>query len=140
MSLLAIGAVLFGVFLLIVAAMVWQETRRSPEPTAVYVIEEAVPFVFTRLSDGAMARLDTDDVLRILEWEVRYLQGLDIPRDHSENPSPVAGSDDAIVYIVEKTATAGYDYQLRDVMEVLAHEREYLVDIGAVGDPVEEPT
>ena len=140
MSLLAIGAVLFGVFLLIVAAMLWQEVRRHPEQSAVYVIEEAVPFVFARLSDGAMARLDTDDVLRILEWEVRYLQGLDVPRDHSDNPSPVAGSEDAIVYIFEKTATAGYDYQLQDVIEVLAHERDYLVEIGAVGLPAEEPT
>lgn len=140
MSVLAIGAVLFGLFLLIVAAMVWQETRKGPEPTAVYVIEEAVPFVYERLSDGAMQRLDVDDVLHILEWEVRYLQGLDIPRDHSDNPAPVAGSDDAIVFIFEKTAAAGFDYKLQDVIEVLDHERAYLVDIGAVGEPVEDPT
>jgi hypothetical protein len=140
MSLLAIGAVLFGLFLLIVAAMVWQETRRHPNLSAVYVIEEAVPFVFGRLSEGAIARLDTDDVLRILEWEVHYLQGLEVPRDHSEHPSPVAGSEDAIVYIFEKTAAAGHDYRLEDVIEVLKHEQAYLVDIGAVGSPVEEAT
>lgn len=140
MSLLAIGVVLFGFFLLIVAAMVWQETRRHPDVSAVYVVEEAVPFVFARLSNAAISRLDTDDVLRILEWEVRYLQGLDVPRDHSENPSPVAGSEDAIVYIIEKTAGTGYDYRLEDVIEVLQYEQSYLVDIGAVGDPVEETT
>lgn len=140
MSLLAVGVVLFAFFLLIVAAMVWQETRRNPNTTAVYVIEEAVPFVYARLSDAAMVRLDTDDVLRILEWEVRYLQGLDVPRDHSANPSPVAGSEDGIVYIIEKTAGAGYDYRLEDVIEVLEYEQGYLVDIGAVGDPVEEAT
>ena len=135
MGLVAIGAILFGILLLVVAAMVWQEMKRLPEPQPVYVIEEAVPFVMGRLGDGPMARLDRDDVLRILEWEVFYLQGLDVPRDHSERPAPVAGSPEAISFIVERS---GDRYEPADVAEVLAGEAEYLVGIGAVGSPVEE--
>lgn len=133
MSLVAIGAVLFALLLLVVAAMVWQEARNPGAPRAVYVIEEAVPFVFQRLSDGAAARLDEDDVLRILEWEVRYLQGLDIPRDHSERPAPVAGSTDAIAFISDRVAASGHPYRHADIAEVLEHEVAYLIDIGAVG-------
>jgi hypothetical protein len=135
MGLVAIGAILFAVLLLVIAAMVWQETRLLPDPQPVYVIEEAVPFVMGRLGDGAMARLDRDDILRILEWEVHYLQGLDLPRDHSTRPSPVAGSDHAIDFIVERS---GHIYDRADVAEVLAGEVEYLIGIGAVGAAVEE--
>lgn len=138
MSLVAIGAVLFALLLLGVAAMVWQELRRAPSTEITYVIEEAVPFAFARLSDEASAALDRDDVLRILEWEVRYLQGLDIPRHHLDHPAPVAGSDAAVDYILESTRRAGRVYERSHVEEVLEHEAAYLADIGAVGDVVEE--
>jgi len=88
-----------------------------------------------RLGDGPLSRLDTDDVLRILEWEVFYLQGLDVPRDHSHHPAPVAGSSEAISFIVERS---GGIYEPSDVADVLAGEAEYLVGIGAVGSPVGE--
>ena len=133
MGLVAIGALLFAILLLVVAAMVWQETRQLPEQQPVYVIEEAVPFVVQRLSDQALSRLDGDDVLRILEWEVFYLQGLDVPR--AVRPAPVAGSDQAIEFVVERTDGA---YERSDVAEVLAGEAEYLASIGAVGTVVEE--
>lgn len=138
MSLVAIGAVLFALLLLGVAAMVWQETRGSSASEITYVIEEAVPFAFARLSDDASAALDRDDVLRILEWEVRYLQGLDIPRHHLDHPAPVAGSAAAVDFILESTANAGRGYERRHVEEVLEHEAAYLADIGAVGGAVEE--
>ena len=138
MNFIAIGALLFALFLLIVAVMVWQEVRKTPDTTAVYVIEEAVPFAYGRLSDRALTQLAEDDVLRILEWEVRYLQGLDVPRDHSEQPAPVAGSPEAVEFIRLRAAADDHYYSRNEIEEVLSHELAYLVDIGAVGAPVEE--
>ena len=115
--------------------MVWQETRSLPEAHPVYVIEEAVPFVMGRLGDDALFRLDSDDVLRILEWEVFYLQGLDGPESHSTDRSPVAGSEEAVEFIVGRS---GSIYEPRDVAEVLDGEAAYLFDIGAIGAAVEQ--
>jgi hypothetical protein len=129
MDFVTIGAILFAVALLVVAAMVWQEMTNGPERHPVYVIEEAVPFVWERLGDGPLSRLDRDDVLRILEWEVFYLQGLD-PR----SSTPVSGSEEAIGFIVERSNGA---YSPADVAEVLQGEAAYLVGIGAVGAVVE---
>lgn len=137
MNLIAIGALLFALFLLIVALMVWQEARKTPETTAVYVIEEAVPFAYARLSDRALSKLAEDDVLRILEWEVRYLQGLDVPRDHSEHPAPVAGSTEAVEFIRMRAAEDAHHYSRHEIEEVLTQELAYLIDIGAVGEAVD---
>ncbi|MFQ5947724.1 MAG: hypothetical protein ACE5KX_02540 [Acidimicrobiia bacterium] len=141
MSAVAIGALFFAVLLVIVAAMVWQEARKGPraEP-ALYVLEEAADFAYDRISDDAISRLDLDDVRRILEWEVHFLQRA--ARGGGEHsPAPVAGSDEAMRYIQERSAQVqGLAYDIRDIEEVLALEAEYLVEIGAVGPPVgEEP-
>ncbi len=136
MSAVAAGAIFFGILLLIVAGMVLQETRRRPAGEIVYVLEEVVPFVHGRLDDDTFARLDRDDVQRILEWEVHYLQRLD---KRANGDAPVAGSDVAVDYVLDRTAASGHSYQREDVVEVLAREADYLAEIGAVGPPLGEP-
>ena len=128
MDLVAIGAIVFSVLLVLVAAMVWQEIKNVPEGHPVYVIEEAVPFVMQRLGDDAHSRLDADAVLRILEWEVYYLQGL--ARANPSSPAPVAGSEAAIEFIVGRSAGS---FEPQDVAEVLDGEVAYLAEIGAIG-------
>ncbi len=135
MSAVAAGAIFFGVLLLIVAGMVIQETRRRPAGEIVYVLEEVVPFVHQRLPDDAFARVDRDDVQRMLEWEVHYLQGLD---RRAGGDAPVAGGDEAVDYVMRRTAASGYTYRREDVAEVLAREADYLAEIGAVGPPLGE--
>ncbi len=136
MSAVAAGAIFFGVLLLIVAGMVIQETRRRPAGEIVYVLEEVVPFVHQRLSDDAFARVDRDDVQRMLEWEVHYLQGL---ARRGNGDAPVAGGDEALEYVLDRTAASGHRYRREDVAEVLAREADYLAEIGAVGPPLGEP-
>lgn len=135
MGAVGVGAILFAALLLIVAVMVWQEARKR-EYTAVYVIEEVVGHAFKLLSEESAARLDEDDVRRILEWEVFYLQGL--RRDRRQGTPPIAGSHEAISFIQDRAQGAGYDYTYEDIAEVLVHEVSYLVDIGAVGPAVDE--
>ncbi len=133
-SAVAVGALLFALLLLIVAGMVLQETRARPAGTAVYVLEEVVPFVYRRLSDDALARLDRDDVQRILEWEVHYLQGLHRSRNGG-GPELVAGSEAAVQFVLDRTDGA---YSYEEVAEVLAREADYLAEIGALGPPAGE--
>ncbi len=131
MGAVAFAAVLFAIFLLIVAAMVWQEARATDvEPT--YVLEEVVPYVFQRLSPEAVEHIDDDDVMRMLEWEVLYLQGR---HRNGQQTGPVAGSVEAMEFILERSSASGFAYRPDDVAEVLALEVAYLAEIGAVGPP-----
>ncbi len=130
-------ALLVGVFLVIVALVVWQEARRHPsyEPLE-YVVEDAVKHAHAGIREESL--LTRADVRRILEWEVYYLQGL--AQDRRSDPvETVAGGHDASVeYIaVQIQAKHGVSYPRADIEEVLRLEADYLMAIGAVGERVE---
>lgn len=130
------AAILFGFLALFVAGFVWQAVRRSPATDpAEYVIAEAVPFVWRRLSDRAMDRLDEDLVRRVLEWNLHFTQVIG-PRDLGY--PPVVGSGDGIEYVIYRGRAAGYEVEPIDVAEIMAIETEYLLEIGAIGTRVEE--
>lgn len=134
MDALLVGALLLAVLLGLVAVMVWQEAAKTPlEHQPVYVVEEAARFIYPQLGDGAISRLDHDDIVRILEWEVAYLQGVGAVGTASVFPVRVAGSDDAAAFVQRRLAEGGFDYLLEDIKEVLYHESTYLIDIGAIG-------
>lgn len=131
-------ALLIGVLLVIVALMVWQEAKRRPsyEPLE-YVVNDAVKHIAERLPEGS--DLPNADIRRIIEWEVFYLQGL--AQDKRSNPvETVAGGHDlSIDYIADQIRTKhGASYSHGQISEVLRLEADYLVAIGAVGNPVEE--
>lgn len=137
-EIVAFVAVLVGVLLVIVALLVWQEARRRPsyEPLE-YVVNDAVRHIAEGLPDDMGLR--NADIRRIIEWEVFYLQGL--AQDDRKNPvETVAGGHDAsIEYIIDQIHTKhGVSYSHRQIEEVLRLEADYLMAIGAVGDPVGE--
>jgi hypothetical protein len=136
-AVVAFVGLLVGVFLLVVAMLVWQEARRRPsyEPLE-YVLDDAVRHVMAGL--GEESSLTRGDVRRILEWEVFYLQGL-AQKDRRNPVDTVAGGHQASVdYIATQIeAKHGVAYSHADIEEVLRLEAEYLMAIGAVGDPVE---
>ncbi|HJR93265.1 MAG TPA: hypothetical protein VJ938_12550 [Acidimicrobiia bacterium] len=138
-SVVVLAALLTAILLGVVGALVWQEGRRRPGSQEVaYVIDEAVRFVSARLPVEVRKRLRGGGVKRIIEWEVFYLQGL--AQKHRRNPvETVAGGSDASVdYIVDRIAVVnGATYDRGDVAEVLRLEAEYLMSIGAVGEPVD---
>lgn len=138
-SVLALVALLVGVFLVILALVVWQEARRRPsyEPLE-YVIDDAVKHIETGLEDEGNEVLGRADIRRILEWEVFYLQGL-AQEDRTNSVETVAGGHDAsITYITEQIALKhGVSYSREDVEAVLRHEADYLFRIGAVGERVD---
>jgi hypothetical protein len=136
-AIIAFVGLLLGVLLVIVALMVWQEARRRPsyEPLE-YIVEDAVKHIQERLGeDSSLAR---SDIRRILEWEVFYLQGL--AQEDRKNPvETVAGGHQASVgYIASEIEERhGVSYPHDEIEEVLRLEADYLMAIGAVGEPVE---
>ena len=137
-EIVAFVAVLAGALLVIVALMVWQEARRRPsyEPLE-YVVNDAVKHVAERLPDEL--GLSNADIRRILEWEVFYLQGL--AQEDRKNPvETVAGGHQLSVgYIADQIHEKhGVSYSHEQIEEVLRLEADYLVAIGAVGEPVGE--
>ena len=129
---------MLAVFLFIVALVVWQEAKRRPsyEPLE-YVVEDAVRHVEAGFAAEGKEELGRGDIRRILEWEVFYLQGL-AQKDRRNQVETVAGGHAASVdYIVEQIATKhGVTYSHAEVEDVLRYEADYLMRIGAVGEPV----
>lgn len=129
---------LSGLFLLIVALLVWQEVRsRAVIEAPVYVIEDAVSFVCDRLPDVS-TNLSRSDVLRILEYEIFYLQGL-AQDDRRAVVETVAGGVDSSVDFIAGQIAQRHNaiYSRSDIEAVLSLEADYLRHIGAVGEPVE---
>jgi hypothetical protein len=129
---------LAAVFLFIVAVLMWQEAKsRSFDEGVVYVIEDAATFIIGRLEPPTSSRLDRSDVVRILEWEIFYLQGLAQRRRSTPVETIAGGIDSAVEFITDEIAEKNkVTYDSSDVAAVLTVEAEYLASIGAVGAPV----
>ncbi|MFQ5523091.1 MAG: hypothetical protein ACE5F5_05890 [Acidimicrobiia bacterium] len=136
-AVVAFVGLLVGIFLVIVALIVWQEARRRPsyEPLT-YVVEDAITHIYERLREDSP--LTKADVRRILEWEVFYLQGL-AQKDRRNPVETVAGGHEASVEFIANQIQSkhGVSYSHEDIAEVLRLEADYLLAIGAVGDPVD---
>ncbi len=137
-TLVAFVGLLGTVLLFVVAALVWQEARsRSTDDEPVYVLEDAVDHVMAGLS-GTGVRLRRTDVLRILEYEIFYLQGL--AQEDRRNPveTVAGGTDVSVEYIGRQIAERhGAIYPHEAIEAVLTLEAGYLARIGAVGAMVE---
>jgi hypothetical protein len=133
MSPLIVGALLIAVLLVIAAAMVWQEAVHRPvDQPLTYVLEDAVGFVHRRFGpDSPLAR---DDVRRILEWEVIYLQGVKPRRGSTLQPVRIGGSEEAVRFIsAQISSRSGLRYSDEVIAAVLEGEAGYLASIGALG-------
>lgn len=136
-SVVGFVALLVGLFLLIVALVVWQGARSAPayQPLE-YVVDDAIKHVQAGLAEEV--QLTRADIRRILEYEVFYLQGL--AQEDRRNPvETVAGGHEASIEFIaaEIEAKHGVAYPQDDIAEVLRLEADYLMAIGAVGEPVE---
>lgn len=133
----AFVALFAGMLLVVVALVVWQEARRRPSYDPLeYVIEDAVRHIQERLPEEMSLR--RQDIRRILEWEVFYLQGL-AQEDRSNPVETVAGGHEgSIEYIAAQIQmTQDLSYSHEQIGAVLDLEADYLNAIGAIGEPVE---
>ncbi len=122
---LIVVLVVFGIGLLL-------QERRPREVAIVYSVEDAVDFVWDGLSDQTRGTVGRDDIRRILEWEMHYLQR----PDHREGEAVVGGLD-AAAYAQDRAIDQGFGYASEVIFEVLDLQAAYLASLGAVGDPVE---
>lgn len=126
-----------GILLVILALMVWQQARVNPtyQPLE-YVVEHAISHISGRLPPES--KLSRADIRRILEYEIHYMQRL--AQENRRNPiEAVAGGHDESIRWISSEIQSRHDvtYSFEDIATVLALEADYLMAIGAVGDPVE---
>ena len=125
--------VLLGLVVSVAVAFWWQERRTTPEREIVYGVEDALDHVMAHLSGDARAALGPNDVRRILEWELRYLQDPGV----REGDAAVVGGLEAAQYAQHQAMAQGYPYDGALIIEVLDLQAEYLAGLGAIGDPVD---
>jgi hypothetical protein len=138
-SFIAFIGLLVGILFVITALVVWQEAKRRPSyDPLTYVIDDAVTHIEEGLASEGKAHLSKSDILRIIEWEVYYLQGL--AQDDRKTPveTVAGGHEGSVEYIVDEIREKhGMVYSPEDVADVLRYEADYLIAIGAVGEPVD---
>ncbi len=126
LALVALVAV-FGVGMLL-------QARRTQirDGAAIYGVDDAVVYVWERLPETIAVSVDRSDIRRILEWEMLYLQ-----RPSRRDGPAVVGGADAAEFIQERAYEAGHAYEPEAIFAVLDLQVDYLLAIGAVGDPVD---
>jgi hypothetical protein len=110
------------------------QARRTPirDGVAIYGVDDAVVYVWERLPEVIAASVDRSDIRRILEWEMLYLQ-----RPSRRDGPAVVGGVDAAEFIQRRAYEAGHAYEPEAIFAVLDLQADYLLAIGAVGDPVD---
>ncbi len=132
-----LGGLLFGAFLLIVAALLWQEARERGNPSeSVFGIEDATDHILTVLGEPVASRLGRDNVRRIIEWQVRFLQ--DLAKEDEDVPIVVGTTRGTVEYIRVRLEQAGHPLPEDDVAAVLDAQGEYLAGLGVIGEAADE--
>ena len=127
-------AVMMAVVLAFGIAMFWQESKRMRQNAAIYGVDDSIEWIWDGLGEDKLG-LDKDDVRRILEWEMHYLQQ---PDNWKDDGAAIVGGDAAAAYAQERALAEGHAYGPEQIYAVLDLQATYLQAIGAVGDPVEE--
>jgi hypothetical protein len=137
-SAVTLGTLLLALFLVLVAALVWQEAKRRPgSELPSYIVEDSVNFIAGRIR-GATT-LTRADVKRIIEWNLFYLQGLAQKQRWRPVETVAGGTPEAVDFIHGRIAQRHHvSYPLEEIRKVLELEAGYLHSIGVVGEAVEE--
>jgi hypothetical protein len=137
------GMLVVGVVVAIAAALVIREAGRVAKepPPALFDVDEAHDWVVAHIPDVVAATLTSDDVRRILEFQLEYFETKGVSGNGSARRATgpvVVGGSEAVAYIVDRSAATGEAYLPEQVHGVLETQLAYLRSIGAVGPPVED--
>jgi hypothetical protein len=140
---LVAGFLVVGVVVAIAAALVIREAGRIAKepPPALFDLEEAHDWVVAHVPDDVAATLTSDDVRRILEFQLEYFERKGVSGNGSSTQAPgpvVVGGAEAVAYIVERAASTGEPYLPEQVYGVLETQLSYLRSIGAIGPPADD--
>jgi len=136
-----IALVVFAIAVVTVGAVV--NRLAAAPPTSVFDLDEAVHFVADRLPDDLTAELSYDDVRKLLQWHLDYLEekGVATEADVGALPSGpiIAGEDEGVAFVLGRATDDGLEIDDVAVVEVLEAETAYLTAIGAIGGEVSPP-
>ena len=116
-----------------------EATRIAKEPPpALYHLDDALEWVVEHVPDDVAATLTTDDVRRILEFQVEFFKRKGVSANGSTAYPPgtvVIGGSETVDYILERCAATGEAYLPEQVYGVIDTQLSYLRAIGAIGPP-----
>jgi hypothetical protein len=137
------GMLVVAIVVAIAAWLVIREAGRIAKepPPALFDLDEAHDWVVAHVPDDVAATLTSDDVRRILEFQLEYFETKGVSGNgsgpHSTGPVVVGGAE-AVAYIVDRAAATGEAYLPEQVYGVLETQLAYLRSIGAVGPPADD--
>jgi hypothetical protein len=140
---LVAGFLVVGLVVAVAAALVIREAGRIAKepPPALFDLEEAHDWVVAHVPDVVAATLTSDDVRRILEFQLEYFERKGVSGNGSSTQASgpvVVGGAEAVAYIVERAASTGEPYLPEQVYGVLETQLSYLRSIGAIGPPADD--
>jgi hypothetical protein len=123
---------------MVAAAVVVREANRIGRnpPGALFDADDAYEWVVDRLPDDVAATLTPDDVRRILDLQLEFLEREASRINGSDGAGEypvVVGGGEAIEYVVDRAASTGESYLPEQVDAVLETQLAYLRHIGAIG-------
>ena len=138
-----VGFLIVGLCIAIAAVFVVREAGRIGRrpPAALFDADDAFDWVVAHVPDNVAATLTPDDVRRILDFLLEYLQqqdgstGATTAKAGSAGEPVVVGGADEIAYILDRAAATGEAYLPEQVDAVIATQVAYLLAIGAIGPP-----
>jgi hypothetical protein len=138
------GVLVIAVVVAVAAWLVIREAGRIAKapPPAIFDLDDAHDWVVAHVPDDVAATLTSDDVRRILEFQLEYFEKEGVSGNGSgpKVPGPIViGGAEVVAYIVERAASTGEAYLPEQVHGVLETQLRYLRAIGAVGPPADEP-
>lgn len=133
-----------GIVVAIAALFVIREAGRIARepPAALFDTEDALEWVTEHLPDDVAATLTVDDVRRILDLQLEFLERRGVAGNgkadkpaRSPSGEVVFGDPETIAYILDRAASDGESYLPEQVHAVVDIQLRYLRSIGAVGPP-----
>jgi hypothetical protein len=136
---LVTGLVVVGIACAIAAWFVIREAGRlaAEPPPPVFDMDEAFEWVVAHIPDIVAATLTSDDVRRILDFQLEFFQRKGVAGNGSSAHPPgdvIVGGAETVDYIVDRSAATGEEYLPEQVHAVIETQLAYLRAIGAVGD------
>ena len=107
-----VGFLVVGMVIAIAAFFVTREATRIAKepPPALYHLDDALAWVVEHVPDDVAATLTTDDVRRILEFQVEFFKRKGVSSNGSTAYPPgtvVIGGSETVDYILERCAATG---------------------------------
>ena len=138
------GFLAVGLVVAIAAFFVTREATRIARqpPPALFHLDDAIDWVVAHVPDDVAATLNTNDVTRILEFQVEFFKRKGVSSNGSTAYPPgtvVIGGSETVDYILERCAATGEAYLPEQVYGVIETQMSYLRAIGAVGPAADDP-